>query len=105
MADLCPHRRRRTGGPTPPPIFGRGPSPGAVLVQHPEDDANIDSNLLTAPNGWTARPSSYHPGIVNVCFVDGHAQALSSNVDIRVYTRSISPAGSLFGQPVDGDVK
>jgi prepilin-type N-terminal cleavage/methylation domain-containing protein/prepilin-type processing-associated H-X9-DG protein len=97
------------GAPGPgtgaPPIFGRAPSPGAVLVQHPEDDANIDSNLLTAPNGWTARPSSNHPGIVNVCFVDGHAQALSQNIDIRVYTRSISPAGSLFGQPVDSDVK
>jgi hypothetical protein len=89
----------------PPPIFGRGPSPVAVLNQRPPDDANIDSNLLTAPNGWTARPSSYHPDIVLVCFVDGHAQSLSRNVDVRVYTRSLSPAGSLYGQPVDGDVK
>ena len=40
-----------------------------------------------------------------VCFVDGHALALSRNVDIRVYTRSLSPAGSIYGQPVDGDVK
>ena len=29
---------------------------------------------------------------------------LSQNVDIGVYMRAITPAGSYFGQPVDGDV-
>jgi hypothetical protein len=83
----------------------RRPPPPSDFVPHPQDDANIDSNLSTGPNGWTASPSSNHPNIVLVCFADGHALALSRDVDIRVYTRALSPAGTLFGQPVDSDVK
>jgi hypothetical protein len=101
------------GAPPPPngqsstgiPIY-RGPPPlvGAV-PPHPPDDANLNSNLPTAPNGWTARPSSNHPGIIIFCFVDGHASPLSILTDIHVYTRVISPNGSRFGQSIDGDVK
>lgn len=69
------------------------------------NDADINSNLQNATNGQTARPSSNHPGIVLFCFADGHAQPLSQNVDIGVYMRAISPGGTLFGQPVDGDVR
>jgi prepilin-type N-terminal cleavage/methylation domain-containing protein len=67
-------------------------------------DADLNSNLLTAQNGQTARPSSNHPGIVLFCFADGHALPLSQSVDIGVYMRAISPGGTLYGQPVDGDV-
>jgi hypothetical protein len=84
---------------------GGGPLRPAISSPILRDDANIDSNLSTAPNGWTARPSSNHPNIVRVCFADGHALALSRDVDIRVYTRALSPDGTLFGQPVDSDVK
>jgi prepilin-type N-terminal cleavage/methylation domain-containing protein len=69
-------------------------------------DANINSNLQTAVNGQTPRPSSNHPGIVCVCFVDGHAGTISQNIDFGVYMRALSPAGSLYGQPItDGDVR
>jgi hypothetical protein len=68
------------------------------------NDADMNSNLLAALNGQTARPSSNHPGIVLFCFADGHALPISQNIDIGVYMRAISPAGSLYGQPVDGDV-
>jgi|HubBroStandDraft_6_1064221.scaffolds.fasta_scaffold42052_2 prepilin-type N-terminal cleavage/methylation domain-containing protein len=69
------------------------------------NDADMNSNLSTAVNGKTARPSSNHPNIVLFCFADGHALPLSQNIDIGVYMRAISPGGSLFQQPVDGDVK
>jgi len=69
------------------------------------NDADMNSNLTNATNGATARPSSNHPGIVLFCFADGHALPLSQNIDICIYMRAISPAGSLYGQPVDGDVK
>jgi hypothetical protein len=99
------------GAPRPPgsppltgiPITVGAPSP--TTPPHPVNDANLNSNVLNAPNGWTARPSSNHPGVILFGFVDGHAAPLSSLMDIRVYTRAISPAGSLYGQPLDGDVK
>jgi prepilin-type N-terminal cleavage/methylation domain-containing protein len=69
------------------------------------NDADMNSNLTNALIGQTARPSSNHPTIVLFCFADGHALPLSQNIDIGVYMRAISPAGTLFGQPVDGDVK
>ncbi len=69
------------------------------------NDATLNSNLLTAINGATPRASSNHPGIVCVCFVDGHALPISQNIDIGVYMRALSPAGTLFGQPTDGDVR
>jgi prepilin-type N-terminal cleavage/methylation domain-containing protein len=68
-------------------------------------DADINSNLQAQLQGTAARPSSNHPGIALFCFADGHALPLSQNIDIGVYMRAITPAGSLFGQPVDGDVK
>jgi prepilin-type N-terminal cleavage/methylation domain-containing protein len=81
-------------------------TPGYLLVDTPGSlvDADMNSNLLTALNGQTARPSSNHPGIVLFCFADGHALPISQNINIGVYMRAISPAGSLYGQPVDGDV-
>jgi prepilin-type N-terminal cleavage/methylation domain-containing protein len=68
------------------------------------NDADMNSNLQNAINGKTARPSSNHPNIVLFCFADGHALPLSQNIDIGVYMRAITPAGSYFAQPVDGDV-
>jgi prepilin-type N-terminal cleavage/methylation domain-containing protein len=69
------------------------------------NDATPNSNLLSAINGRTPRPSSNHPGVFCVCFTDGHATPLSQNMDAGVYMRALSPAGTLYGQPTDGDVK
>jgi len=52
-----------------------------------------------------ARAVRIDPGIALFCFADGHALPLSQTVDVGVYMRAISPAGSLYGQTVDGDVK
>jgi prepilin-type N-terminal cleavage/methylation domain-containing protein len=69
------------------------------------NDAAPNSNLLSATNGQSPRPAANHPGVFCVCFTDGHASPLSQNMDSGVYMRAISPAGTLYGQPTDGDVK
>jgi prepilin-type N-terminal cleavage/methylation domain-containing protein len=69
------------------------------------NDAIPNSNLLTATNGRTPRPASNHPGVFCVCFTDGHATPLSQNMDQGIYARALTPAGTLYGQPTDGDVK
>jgi prepilin-type N-terminal cleavage/methylation domain-containing protein len=68
-------------------------------------DGTINSYLATAPIGKAARPSSYHPAIVLFAFCDGHALPISQSIDAGVYMRAVSPAGSYYGQQVDGDVK
>jgi prepilin-type N-terminal cleavage/methylation domain-containing protein len=80
--------------------------PGYALTDGPShNDATINSNLNNAINGQSPRPSSNHPGIALFCFADGHALPLSQNIDTLVYMRAISSAGSLWNQPIDGDVK
>jgi hypothetical protein len=79
---------------------------GYALSDGPgQNDATINSNITSAIVGQSPRPSSNHPGIALFCFADGHALPLSQNMDILVYTRAISSAGSFWAQPVDGDVK
>jgi hypothetical protein len=70
-----------------------------------QENATINSNVLTATVGQAARPSSNHPGIVCFCFVDGHALPLSQNMDAGVYMRAITPAGTRYGQQIDGDIR
>jgi prepilin-type N-terminal cleavage/methylation domain-containing protein len=69
------------------------------------NDATPNSNLLSATNGRTPRAASNHPSVFCVCFTDGHATPLSQNMDALVYMRALTPAGTLYGQPTDGDVK
>lgn len=40
-----------------------------------------------------ARPSSYHPGGVNVVFADGHTYFLAETIDAVVYAQLMSPNG------------
>jgi prepilin-type N-terminal cleavage/methylation domain-containing protein len=80
--------------------------PGYALTDGPgHNDATINSNLTGAISGQSPRPSSNHPGIALFCFADGHALPLSQNIDMLVYVRAFSSAGSFWGQAVDGDVK
>ena len=68
-------------------------------------DGTINSSLARAPIGKASRPSSYHPGIAQFAFCDGHALPISQTIDAGVYMRAVSPAGTFYGQQVDGDVK
>jgi hypothetical protein len=79
---------------------------GFALTDGPgHNDATINSNLTSAVNGQSPRPSSNHPGIAIFCFADGHALPLSQYMDILVYARAVSSAGSFWAQPIDGDIR
>ena len=58
---------------------------------------NVD---LGAGEGRAPRPSSNHPGVVNVFYADGHGGVLSENIDIAIYLRLLSPNGVAHGQAV-----
>ncbi len=51
---------------------------------------------ISPPTGGLAyaRPSSNHPGGVNVVFADGHLHYLSEDIDYKVYTQLMTPNGS-----------
>jgi prepilin-type N-terminal cleavage/methylation domain-containing protein/prepilin-type processing-associated H-X9-DG protein len=45
------------------------------------------------PEGDHPRPSSRHPGVVNVFYCDGHGGALSDGVDYLIYQQLMTPWG------------
>jgi prepilin-type N-terminal cleavage/methylation domain-containing protein/prepilin-type processing-associated H-X9-DG protein len=53
-----------------------------------EGDGGADSLTLTY-----ARPSSWHPGTVNVAFADGHVSSLNDSLDNKVYKQLMTPYG------------
>lgn len=58
----------------------------------------INANLLTATDGNNPRPSSNHPGVVNMAFADGSCKVISQNIDESVYCRLLTPIGNRHGQ-------
>ncbi len=60
----------------------------------------INENLGTAVSGQSPRPSSLHPGVVNVVFGDGSASNISDNIDSTVYLRLVSSNGNRYGQVI-----
>ena len=63
----------------------------------------INSNLSGAIEGGSPRPSSLHPGAVNMAFADGSCKVISSSIDNTVYARLLTPMGGRFGQNVLSD--
>lgn len=63
-------------------------------------NVSVDSRINAAkvPGNNAPRPSSNHPGSVNVIWADGHGGGLAENIDISVYARVLSSGGSLHGQ-------
>ncbi len=64
--------------------------------------ARINANVNAATDGASPRPSSQHPGGVNVIFCDGHGQALSQGISDIVYAGLVSSNGAEFGQDILG---
>ncbi len=62
----------------------------------------INADVKTASEGTRPRPSSFHPGGVNVFFGDGHAHFLSQDIDDTIYVRLVSARGELFAQDILG---
>ncbi len=46
-----------------------------------------------------ARPSSGHPGVVNVAFCDGHVRCVDATIDYRVYAQLMTPCGDNAAYP------
>ncbi len=62
--------------------------------------SRINANLRLAPDGRSPRPSSQHPGVVNVVFCDGHSRAISERIDDVVYANLLSSNGGRYGQNI-----
>jgi prepilin-type N-terminal cleavage/methylation domain-containing protein/prepilin-type processing-associated H-X9-DG protein len=68
---------------------------GAVRAAgNPNDTANSNS-----PSTTFARPSSYHPGGVNVAYCDGHVEFLHEEIDYYVYCLLMSSNGQRVRTP------
>lgn len=56
---------------------------------------------LSAPEGSSPRPNSYHPGGAHFGFGDGHVKFVSQNINGKVYAALCSPQGTrLTGTPL-----
>ncbi len=66
---------------------------------------NIGTANVIAPNKNRARPSSFHPGGVNVVFCDGSTKFLREDIDYGIYRSIMTSSGakvtSTFTGPVD----
>lgn len=60
----------------------------------------INENLGVATPGNSPRPSSLHPGVVNVMFGDASGRNISQNIDDTVYLRLVSSNGNRYGQAI-----
>ena len=69
---------------------------GSVHSAANQDHSSSNSNSQTTT---FARPSSYHPGAVNVAFSDGRVRALSDQIDYYVYCMLMSTNGQRVRLP------
>jgi prepilin-type processing-associated H-X9-DG protein len=59
--------------------------------------ARINSGIKR-PEGMSPIPNSFHTGVVNMSFGDGHIRFVSENIDGGVYAALLSPQGLLLDQ-------
>ena len=88
-----------------------GPDDISVLAQGaasspvtPEMRINYEKNTLTSTDGDVqyARPSSLHPGGVNVMFADGHGQFLGDGIEYHIYQQLMTPDDHRSDMPIKG---
>jgi len=65
--------------------------------------AKINNNVNAAGEGLAPRPSSAHPGIVNVFFGDGSGRTVSQNISDIVWFNLTTPSGQRHGESIQGD--
>lgn len=66
-------------------------------------ESRINSSWKTVRDGDAPRPSSNHPGCVNMAFADGSCKVVSEQIDGIVYARLLTPMGSQYGHGVLSD--
>jgi prepilin-type processing-associated H-X9-DG protein len=92
--------------------FNPIPSPeewlNAMVFWPPDSSGNFPPLPVQAINGPnpsgvpsydTARPSSYHPGGVNVFFCDGHGRFVGAGIDYAIYCALMTPRGRNAMEP------
>ncbi len=62
--------------------------------------SKINYDFNSAIDGQSPRPSSLHPGVVNIAFGDGAVRLIGQSIDDTVYLRLLTPFGGRYGQNV-----
>ena len=83
-------------------------NPTPSIGQFPQARINGPGDFPVRPDGsvdWTeaayfARPSSGHPGGVNVVFADNHTKFLRDDISYRTYTQLITPYNRKSDAPI-----
>lgn len=70
---------------------------GSSLLSASPRDWRINKGL-ELKSGSRPRPSSSHPGCVNVRMCDGSGRKLSANIDPRVYVKMLTSNGTSYGE-------
>jgi prepilin-type N-terminal cleavage/methylation domain-containing protein/prepilin-type processing-associated H-X9-DG protein len=69
-------------------------APDPTTGQPPKDVHRINGPQVNVTSRYdTARPSSNHPGGVNMIFADGHGRFVRQNIDYAVYCALMTPRG------------
>lgn len=69
-------------------------TPGDPAKAHMPINGQLELGGSEAADITWARPSSYHPGSVNVMFLDNHLDRLSEKIDYYVYAQLMTSKGS-----------
>ncbi len=80
------------------PDFPSHPAPEELVI-----NGNSDIIGPVANQDWHARPSSNHPGVVNVVFLDNHVQTLNERIDYHVYAQLMTIKGTAASVMSPGD--
>ncbi len=77
-------------------------SPGSAVT--PAMRINYEKNTRTSTDGDVqyARPSSLHPGSVNIMFADGHGQFLADGIQYHIYQQLMTPDDHRSDMPIKG---
>ena len=77
-----------------------GTNQGTAFAASATEPSKINYNFNTATDGQSPRPSSLHPGVVNIAFCDGAVKLIGQSIDDTVYVRMLTPLGGRYGQNV-----
>ena len=77
-----------------------GTNQGTAFAASATELSKINYNFNTATDGQSPRPSSLHPGVVNIAFADGAVKLISQSIDDTIYMRMLTPLGGRYGQNV-----
>ncbi|HUY35799.1 MAG TPA: DUF1559 domain-containing protein [Pirellulales bacterium] len=80
-------------------IFWPDPQQNRMMLINSQLPPGQSVTSVGATNYYTIRPSSYHPGVVNVAFCDGHVKALSQDIQYSVYCLLMTPDGQNCNTP------